>query len=570
MNHWQPETGNPRGNISFASGATILPGQTVREPNQYAAALLGLVGSYSKSIQYLLMQTREWQLAWYVRDRWQATRNLTLNLGLRYEYYPLINRGDRGIERWDPYTNIVYLGGINNVDNGVKVSKTLFAPRIGFAYRIGENWVIRSGYGLTYDPIPFSRPLRGLYPATLTGNWGAGDVQAQFKNQNGVSDGAFGYFNTLTQGIPDVPTPDISQGTLTLPLNVDMGPRSPWGGTINRGYIQSYNFTIERKLPVDMVGSIAYVGTKTVHQLMDRNINVAGPGTLNNSDLPLAKLYGRQGSAWMWDGIGDGSYNSLQATINKSFSHGLLLKGAYTWSKTLNMNDDTGWTNLPQWNWEPMIDRNYAPAGYDRRHMLTMAWVYELPVGKGRPYATGGVADAIFGGWNISGQFSAYTGTPFMVTGSAQSLRCAGATACNQTADLVRPLVKIGNKGPGQYYYDPNSFRDPLVFFNANNPVYRPGTTGRNSIYGPGFWRLDPMVSKTFSITERIRTEFRAEALNITNTPRWGNPNAGAASLRLANPNDPLNSAISATNNFMSITSASGLRSIRFGLRTTF
>ncbi|HET8549271.1 MAG TPA: TonB-dependent receptor, partial [Bryobacteraceae bacterium] len=349
MNHWQPETANPRGNISFASGAMIVPGQQVRETHSYAAALLGLVGSYSKSIQYLLMQTREWQLAWYVRDRWQATRNLTLNLGLRYEYYPLINRGDRGIERWDPFTNIVYLGGISGVDNGLKVSKKLFAPRVGFAYRIGENWVIRSGYGMTYDPIPFSRPLRGLYPATLTGNWGAGDREAQFKNHNGQSDNTFGYYNTLAQGIPDVPTPDISKGTLTLPLNVDMGPRSPWGGTLHRGYIQSWNFTVERKLPADIVGSVAYVGTKTVHQLMDRNINVAGPGTLNNNELPLSKLYGRQGSAWMWDGIGNGSYNSLQATLNKNFSHGLLLKGAYTWSKTLNMVDDTGWANLPQW-----------------------------------------------------------------------------------------------------------------------------------------------------------------------------------------------------------------------------
>jgi hypothetical protein len=241
------------------------------------------------------------------------------------------------------------------------------------------------------------------------------------------------------------------------------------------------------------------------------------------------------------------------------------------------MADDTGWTNLPLWNWEPMIDRNYAPAGYDRRHMFTLAWVYELPAGRGRPFATSGVTDVILGGWNISGQFSAYTGTPFTVTGSAQSLRCAGSTACQQTADLVRPLQKIGNKGPGQFYYDPNSFRDPLVFFNANNPVYRPGTTGRNAFYGPGFWRLDPMISKTFSITERVRTEFRAEAFNVTNTPRWGNPGTGAGNLTLANPNDPLGSAIATdaqgrlrTNNFMSTTSVTELRSVRFGLRLSF
>ncbi|MGH8248088.1 MAG: TonB-dependent receptor domain-containing protein, partial [Gammaproteobacteria bacterium] len=528
MNHWQPETANPRGRIGFAGGATSLPGVTGREPNSYAAALLGLVGSYSKSIQFLDMKTREWQHAWYVRDRWQVSRRLTLTLGLRYEYYPLINRGDRGIERWDPYTNVVYLGGLGNVprENGIKVSKTLFAPRVGFAYRLGQNWVVRSGYGITYDPLPFSRPLRGLYPATLTGSWGSGDAAAQFR------DTSFGWFNTLGVGIPDIVTPDISSGTLILPLNQNMGPRSPWGGMLNRGYIQSWNFTVERRLPLDTVVSAGYVATRTIHQLIDRNINTTGPGDgADTRNLPLARLYGRTNSADMWDGIGVGNYHSLQVALNKNLSRGLYLKGAYTWSKTLNMTDEDGWAGLAQWHWEPMIHRNYAPAGYDRRHMFTMAWVYELPVGQGKRWRTSGVADAVLGGWKINGMFSAYTGTPFTVSGSGSSLRCIG---CNQTADLVAPLRKIDSeRGPGKPYFDPNSFRDPLVSFNPANPVYRPGTTGRNAFYGPGFWRLDPAIYKEFRITERVRTEFRVEAFNITNTPRWGNPNAGSGSLSL-------------------------------------
>src|SRR5262249_4441931 len=164
---WQPETANPRGVISFAGGATTITGQTnTTAQNSYAAALLGLVGSYNKSVQYLLMKTREWQLGWFVGDLWHVSRNMTLSLGLRYEYYPLINRGDRGIEQWNPYTNTVYLGGINGVSNGIRVSKRLFAPRVGFAWRVADKWVVRSGYGITYDPMPFSRPLRGLYPST--------------------------------------------------------------------------------------------------------------------------------------------------------------------------------------------------------------------------------------------------------------------------------------------------------------------------------------------------------------------------------------------------------------------
>jgi outer membrane receptor protein involved in Fe transport len=559
MNHWQPETANPRGAINFAGGATVRPGVTGREPNSYAAALLGLVGSYTKSIQFFEMKTREWQLAWYIRDRWQVTRKLTLNLGLRYEYYPLINRGDRGIERWDPYTNIVTFGGLGGVpwNNGITVSKKLFAPRVGFAYRVRENWVIRSGYGITYDPLPFGRPLRGLYPATLTGGWTAGTEGAEFRES------AYGWYNRLDKGIPDVPTPDVSKGSLLLPLDLDMGPRSPWGGELHRGYIQSWNLIVERRLPLDTVVSAGYVATRTIHQMLDRNINTVGPGLgADTRNLPLAKLYGRTNAANMWDGIGYGTYNSLQVAINKGFSKGLFLKGGYTWARYMNMAEDDGWAGLALWHWEPMIARNYAPSSEDRRHSFVMGWIYELPVGRGQRYSLGGAADTLLGGWKINGTFVAYTGTPFTVTGSGSSLRCIG---CTQTADQIAPLRKLGGKGPGQPYYDPMSFRDPLFFFNPANPVYRPGTMGRNAVYGPGFWRVDAAVYKEFRVTERVRTEFRAESFNLTNTPRWGNPNAGAASMAL-NPDGTLR----ALNNFMTITSATAERQFRFGLRLAF
>ncbi|MDP3000401.1 MAG: carboxypeptidase regulatory-like domain-containing protein, partial [Bryobacterales bacterium] len=481
LNHWQPETANPRGNITFGAGTTYIPADSKRgSANSYAAALLGLVGSYNKSIQFFEMKTREWQLAWYVRDRWQATRRLTVNLGLRYEYYPLINRGDRGIERWDPYTNIVYFGGLGSTprDVGVKVSKKLFAPRIGLAYRVGDNWVMRAGYGITYDPLPFGRPLRGLYPATITGSWNPTVT-------------TYGWFNTVDQGIPDIVTPDVSKGQATLPVNLDMGPRSPWGGMLHRGYIQSWNATIERKLPFDMVGSAAYVATRTIHQLMDININTIGPGLgATTANLPLAKAYGRTIGANMWDGWGYGAYDSLQATAQKNFTHGLFLRGSYTFGKALNMADEDGWAGLRLWNWGPMIRRNYGPAGYDRTQQFVTAWNYELPFGKGKKFAMDNkAADFVLGGWKFVGSFTAYSGTPFYVSGTGTSLQCIG---CTQTGDQIAPVKKLGGKGPGNPYYDPMSFRDPLFSFNAAAPVYRPGNTGWGILRGPGYWRINP------------------------------------------------------------------------------
>jgi outer membrane receptor protein involved in Fe transport len=271
MDHWQPEISNgPRGHLQFRGGPTALNGGTSPNNfNSYAAFLLGLPVQMQKAVQNFLMTNREWQFGLYARDRWQATRNLTLTLGLRYEYYPLITRKDRGIERWDPATNQVFLGGVGNNPNnvGITVSKRLFAPRLGFAYRWGANTVIRSGYGITYDPLPFARPLRGLYPSTIA---------ATFPQDN-----TFAPVRSLELGIPPIPVPDISSGVITLPPTVDMGPRSPWAGELHRGYIQSWNVTVERRLPGDFVSSIAYVGNSTVHQLADRDINAAGPGMGN-------------------------------------------------------------------------------------------------------------------------------------------------------------------------------------------------------------------------------------------------------------------------------------------------
>ncbi len=578
MNHWQPETANPRGVISFAGGSTTVLGQlNTTSQNSYAGALLGLVGNYNKSVQNLLMKTREWQLGWHVGDRWHVSRNLTLTLGLRYEYYPLINRGDRGIEQWNPYTNIVSLGGINGVSNGITVSKRLFAPRVGFAWRASEKWVIRSGYGITYDPLPFSRPLRGQYPATITASWNTTLPEAANPDTRN------GWYNTVNKGIPEVPTPDISKGTLTLPLNVDMGPRSPWAGRLTRGYIQSFNLTIERQLPWDSVANIAYVGTRTIHQMLDIDINTAGPGTgVNqatiNANLPLAKLYGRTNGANMWDGWANGKYDSLQASLNKSFSKGLFMKAAYTFSKTFNYADDDGWASVRSFNWGPVIRRAYVPAGYDRTHMFTLGWVYELPVGKGLKYNLSGVTDKILGGWKINGTFAKYSGTAFTVSGTNTSLQCA--RGCSQTADQIAPVKKIDQeRGAGKSYYDPMSFRDPTWQWNKEEAaakgsgVYRFGNTGLQILRGPGYWQMNPAVYKNFKVTERINTEFRAEAFNFTNTPRWSNPSGSSGSMRLDPNTGALRTDIpytTALGNFMTITGANTGRQFRFGLRIAF
>lgn len=548
MNHWQPETASPRGAITFGGNATMVQGGIAQVPNSYASSLLGQITGWSKSVQYFLMQTREWQYGLYFRDRWRVNNKLTVNLGMRFEYYPLINRGERGIERWDPATNLVYLGGLGNTprDAGISVSKGLWAPRIGIAYRATDKTVIRAGFGLTPNPLPFSRPLRGLYPATITSSNAAADQ--------------FGILSTLANGIPEVPVPNVSSGVIPLPKNVDMGPRSPYS-TIDRGYIQSWNFTIEHKLPQNFIGSVAYVGTQTTRQMGDIDINAAAPGTAGQG----RPYFDRNGNIAlnMWNGFVSGNYHALQVTGDRQFAAGLFMKNSFTWSKTINWFDDDGWVGLPLTNWGPALERNRAPAGYDRKYMYTNAMTYELPVGKGKKLGIENkVADFLIGGWSMNSFFSAYTGTPFTVSASGTSLNAPGS---NQTADLIKPVVKSNNFGPGVAYFDPSSFGDPNTGRAAN--VFRFGSMGRNALYGPGFWRLDGSLFKNFNITERVKMQFKAEGFNVTNTARFGNPNANASS-----PTRDAAGNITNANNFMSITSADRNqdRQFRFGLRLQF
>jgi hypothetical protein len=544
LNHWQPElsAGGPRGLLDFNGQVTTLNtgnGSSLSNQfNGYAQFLLGLSEDVQKGVQYILMTGREWQFGWYAQDRWQVNRNLTLSVGLRYELYPLMTRSNgKGIERYDPDTNIVYMGGRGNVpvDAGIKVSHTLFAPRIGLAYRMGEKMVLRTGYGINYDPIPYSRPLRGFYPLT---------INADTKASNGYT-----YARTLAQGIPDVPLPDLSTGMINLPGNAS--ERAPWG-YIHRGYVQSWNFTLERKLPENFLLSVGYVGQHTIHLLADRDINTGYPGS-GVANLPYNLLYGRTQATNMWDGYLSSNYHSMQVAFTRSFSQGLMIKGAYTWSHAIDYADDDGWTGVT-WNYAPMFQRNRATAGFDVPQNVQIGWVYELPFGKNKKWINNGFASKLAGGWQFSGREAMFMGTPFTVGASNTSVNDGGTNT--QTANQVLPEVKfIGAVGPGTHYYDPSAFA-PVTTVSY-------GTSGRNILRRPGMWNTDLSIFRNFPIKERLNVQFRAEFTNLPNTSHF----AGiASSNNFGASGGGMGTSVNTPASFLSVTSASGERNIRFGI----
>jgi hypothetical protein len=532
LNQWQPEAGNfgPRGYFTFDGAITALNGG--KSPNQfnaYAAFLLGLDQSVGKTLQNQYLTGREWQFGWYGRDRWQISRKLTVNLGLRYELYPLVTRTHSGIGRFDLATNNILIGGIGNNDEnaGVTVSHKLFAPRAGIAYRVTDSTVIRMGYGISYDPLPMARVFRDPYPLTIP--------------QSFLGPNSYTPYASISAGIPPVSVPDLSTGVAPVPTSTVIS-RSPFPGLLHRGYIQSYNFSIERQLPSNFLVSVAFVGTATTHQFVDHELNAGFPGS-GTAGLPLNATLGRRVSTLFEDGWLSSHYNSFQVSLNRRLSNGLLLKGAYTHSKAIDMADDDGRVGL-LFNYAPEIARNEAVAGFDIPNNFQIGGFYELPFGKNKPYLQRGFAGHLLGGWQINGIFSAYTGLPFTVTASSASLNAPNNT---QTADQVLPTVsKLGGIGTGHPYYDPNAY--------APVSAARFGTSGRNVLRAPAIFNTNLSLFRTFPINDRLNIQFRAESYNLSNTPHFAAPNANVSS-----------------GNFLVITSANtDQRQFRLALKLTF
>lgn len=165
-------------------------------------------------------------LSFYVRDRWQVSPKLTVSYGLRWEYFPIPSRVDRGMERYDPDNNKMLIGGVGSVPRnlGVPVSKRMFAPRVGFAYRVTDTFVVRAGYGITNDPYPLSRPVLHNHPNI---------VEPALDGPNSWSEAG-----RLANGIPPVPVPSLGNGVIDIEPEVGAVTILP---SFRRGYIQSWN-----------------------------------------------------------------------------------------------------------------------------------------------------------------------------------------------------------------------------------------------------------------------------------------------------------------------------------------
>jgi hypothetical protein len=522
------DAGGSRGQFIFNGAQTSIPSDTRATgnlANSFAAFLLDVPGQIQRDIKALDRPgTKHWAVFAFVQDKWQVNQKLTVDLGLRWEYYtPLVGiEGQGGLSNYDPSNNTVQVAGYGSIAQNIGVEKnwTNFAPRLGASYRFDEKTVLRAGFGTTIIPFPDNRYAYN-FPVKQTNQFNAPNSFASAGTMaNGF--GAPDFFPIPDSGVVDASIPQLRNAVLFY-----VQPE------LKEAKLHSWNVAFQRQLPWNLVGEIAYVGNVGRGIVVaDWNINAGMVLGAENAGRPYNQLYGRTADVRSFLPT-DTSYNALQTKLDRRFKNGFLLTTSYTLSRATNYSDETGIATPAD------LERSKGRAGFDRTHVFASSFIWDMPFFS----AGSGPLHWLLGGWQFSGIFTAYSGTPINFTANGATLRAPGNT---QFPNLNGGDPEVfGDIGPGQAYFDTSVFSQPEQNTWGN-------MTRNSSIDGPGFWNLDASLVKRLRFGN-VAAELRADAFNLTNTPHFNNPNGTLGNAQ-----------------FGQVTGAFGARLVRFGARVIF
>ena len=531
---------------SHRSGQLTFDPTTTVGPNggglAIASMLLGQVNSFTRYVSNSTdAAERQHRFFTYIQDTWRITPKLTMNYGLRWEiYFPqYVNGKDQGGFQ-NLKTGEVMVTGENGVglNGNLNTDYKHLAPRMGIAYQLNKNTVVRTGYGRSYDvgvfgvsfghnvtqnlPVLANQSLnpanawlsvftldqgpQALNPTTI--------LASQPKGPNGNS--------ILPNGISPNVLPINSNGTMRLPT------------------IDAWNFTIEHQFSNSTALSVAYVGNHGYHVTAggtNYNINqpsIVGFGTLNTNQRRLFyQPYGWTQTIKYFADDSTTKYNSLQFRGEQRFSNGLQFQGNFTWGSAFDFANDYFF-----WN----HDIDYGRENGVRRFVFNLNQVYELPFGKGRKYMTNArrPLDYAFGGWQLAGIWTWQSGIPYTPsyvncgkdedTGPCRPNLVGDASVSDPSRNGWFAIAPAGTSGTNCL-----GTAAATSELNANGctrgPWSRPaagtfGNVARNSFFGPGFFNADASLGKSFAITEKLNAQFRAELFNAFNHVNLGQPTA--------------------------------------------
>ena len=548
----QPPQG--RGDFNFNGQYTDIPnknaslngiGDLLLTPTPSAVGSVDYVGGMSSFSGSNIAATDDHRWYWgaFGQDDWKVTPRLTLNLGVRWDYFTpysevhgrqanFIPSGGNGTTgtyymskkgcqtpRSSAFNALlvasnITLDCVSDLTLG-QAQKTNFAPRIGFAFRATPNLVLRGGFGTAYGALGnlgYGGTLGTNYPFVYVTSIPSPDSQHPILLSNGQPATMEQTFTTL-----NFSDPTINSGMgLTL-----------YGRQYNfqTPYVETQNLTVQDQFTNHDSIQVGYVGTQGRHLdnlgYNNGNTQILPPGTNSQLYIPYPN-FARNATYETTNAVS--SYNSLQATYEHQMSIGLYLLANYTWSKCLNnQHTQAGQNQQYRAEWLPGfgIAKDYALCDTDATDLVHVAGSYNLPLGRGRTFMSNAnkAVDAVLGGWIINGIYTHQSGQPFTIT-------CPVAT----TADFGCFANIVSGQslyaGPHNYtqWLNASAFAQPPAATAIGQSDFSPLGGGQEQARGPNFSNLDSSVLKDFPVTETVRFQFRAEAFNTANTPPFAQP----------------------------------------------
>ena len=520
-----------------------LAGATASNLYNLADFMFGFRSQYALS-NILIANLRQQMHFAYVQDDFRVNNNLTVNLGLRYEYATPQWERDNILSNYDPATNslIAAKDGSLFERSRIKPDRNNFGPRAGFAWTVLPQTVVRGGYGMSF--VHFHR-AGGANILPINGP----QVINAVVNQTNPNDPAF---RPTQQGYPT----DLTVPSRFNPLlaNITYMPED-----YHSSEVQSYFISVQREIARNMLLDVAYVGNRADELLLLANYNQANPNNAAGT-IPLANrrpIAGFADITYAFNG-GKSRYNSLQVKYDYRPRRGLLLLNAFTWSKA--KDNGAGTLEAPNGNFpSPQdfrnLDADFGTSGYNQPYNNTTSVVWELPFGEGHRWLAnaGPVVEALLGGWTVSGINTMTSGeavnltytaaTGFIVSGIQQDFRGANNYRPNVNGDPYGDTSSVTNYLNRDNVTLPTDFSQPF------------GNAPRNSVRGPWFWQLDAVAAKDFRLPfgTDTRAQFRLEAFNLLNRANFRGPNGNRSA-----------------GAFGTITSTYDARQLQLGVKVTF
>jgi hypothetical protein len=554
------EDSAPRGDMTFSPDFSSNPGAPAGSaPGDDIASFFLGVPDGADIVNIHGPDYRRNILAFFGQDDFRVSDRLTLNLGLRYDLFRPITAGKNEQATFDFQTDSLLVPkGITaqltpTIASYLPLQATApqglinpddrdFSPRIGFAYKLTNQLVIRGGYGIFYggtESGPFSFPSPGFSPPffitqTFTSLCGSAPVPAIANPALGNSNCAIGVKPTANNGPPDTSLMINDIWTQGYPANSLVDPNNPLlfslQPNMKNPMMQQWHLGMEYQLPRDTVVELSYAGSHGEHLYGFYNGNqamlVTPPNNPNPPSLDARRPFPAvNGTISTLRANTISNYNSLQAHVEKRASHGLMFDASYTYSHSLDdaSSASLGSLNNADFRYQYNPGMEYGNSDFDVRQHLVVSYGWEVPVGRGKAVAGGasGLVNGLIANWQVTGIVSASTGNWFTVsdpTTSDSGVDCGGTVAffCS------RPNVVPGQNPNGKPCV-------PGTFFNtcgfASDTVQNTfGDEGRNITHGPGYQIWDLTLMKVIPVKEQMRFEFRTDFFNIWNhvNPLWG------------------------------------------------